>query len=96
MESRKHKQIANRIARIKESEYHSDKGIDIRTDSQAIEVEVDKNCFGHAKQQLAGTTKTPYLAVPNSLIMDALEATKGTRFGIMNEKAIIVKRGIKK
>jgi len=95
MESRKHKQIANKIAKIKGSDYHSDKGVDVRTASQAIEIEVDPTAFGHAKQQLAGSTRTPYLAVPKSLVKEALEVTSGTRFGVMDENAKVIKRGIK-
>jgi len=93
MESRKHKEIAIAIARIKGADYYSDKGVDIRTNKQAIEVEVDKNSLGLAKQQLAGTTRVPYIAVPNNLVKNAVEAAKGTRFGVMNERARIIKRG---
>ncbi|KKQ95611.1 MAG: hypothetical protein UV74_C0013G0285 [Candidatus Woesebacteria bacterium GW2011_GWB1_43_14] len=93
MESKQHKQIANKIAKIKGSEYHSDKGIDIRTRTQAIEVEVDSKAFGHAKQQLAGSTRAPYIAVPNELVKDALVSTQNTRFGVMNERAKIYKSG---
>ena len=93
MESKQHKDIANKIARIKGSEYHSDKGIDVRTKTQAIEIEVDTNAFGHAKQQLAGSTRAPYLAVPNSLVKSALRSLQGTRFGVMNESANIYKTG---
>ena len=93
MESRKHKEIATAIARLKGTEYHSDKGVDIRTNKQAIEVEVDKNSLGIAKQQLAGSTRVPYIAVPNKLIKNAVEATEGTRFGVMNERAKIIKTG---
>lgn len=95
MESRQHKQIANKIAKIKGSEYHSDKGVDVRTATQAIEIEVDLKAFGHAKKQLAGSTRVPYLAVPKSLVKEALEATSGTRFGVMDENGNVVKRGVK-
>ena len=93
LESRKHKKIAEKIAKIKGVEYHSDKGIDVPTKNQAIEVEVDPLAFGHARKQLAGTTKTPYLAVPFELKKEALEATKGTRFGVMVPTTRIIKRG---
>ncbi|OGY22958.1 MAG: hypothetical protein A2172_03435 [Candidatus Woykebacteria bacterium RBG_13_40_15] len=93
VESKQHKQIAIKIAQIKETDYTSDKGVDVRTKTQAIEVEVDPNAFGHAKQQLAASTKTPYIAVPNKLVKQAVDATEGTRFGVMNENAKIVKRG---
>ncbi len=93
MESRKHKQIANKIAEIKGTEYHSDKGVDIRTKTQAIEVEVDEKLLGQAKRQLAGSTRTPYIVVPNPLVEKALEVVRGTRFGVMDERAHILKRG---
>lgn len=96
MESKRHRKIANKIAEIKGSEYHSDKGVDIRTNTQAIEIEINPDAFGHAKQQLAGSTRTPYLAVPKSLIKKALEATKRTRFGVMDENAKIIKKGVRK
>ena len=96
MESRLHKKIAIKIAKIKNTEYHGDKGVDIRTKTQAIEVEVNPDAFGHAKKQLAGSAATPYILVSNNLIKPALEVTKGTRFGVMNQSARIIKRGIKK
>lgn len=37
----KHDRIAKEIAEKKRTVYHSDKGVDIRTSTQAIEVEVD-------------------------------------------------------
>lgn len=96
LESRKHKELAEKLANIKGAEYHGDKGVDIRTPDQAIEVEVDPDAFGQAKQQLAGTTKTPYLAVPTVLKNEALKAVEGTRFGVMGPSGQIYKRGGKK
>lgn len=93
LESKKHKELAEKIAKIKGSEYHSEKGIDIRTLNQAIEVEISRKAFAHAKQQLAGTTKTPYLAVPNPIVKEALKYLNGTRFGVMNDKGRVIKRG---
>jgi hypothetical protein len=93
MEGKKHKEIAEKIAKIKKSKYHSDKGVDIRTPTQAIEVEVNKATLNNAKKQLEGSTKIPYIAVPKRLIKYALETTKGTRFGVMDENANIIKRG---
>jgi hypothetical protein len=93
VESKKHKALAERLARIKKTKYHGDKGVDIRTKNQVIEIEVDPNAFGEAKRQLAGSTKTPYLAVPSSLINKAKEVMKGTRFGVMGPTGKIYKRG---
>lgn len=89
----KHDKIANRIAVKKGVEYHSDKGVDICTSNQAIEVEVDPATFKQGVLQLQGTSKTRYLAVPNEHIKDALEYTKGTGVGVMNEFGRIKKRG---
>lgn len=88
----KHDKIAKQIAKIKGSEYHSDKGVDIRTSTQAIEVEVDANTLKDGVRQLQGTNKARYLAVPNELVSDAKEYTKGTGAGVMNEKGVIKKR----
>lgn len=93
MESRKHKALAEKLAKIKGTDYHGDKGVDIRTAEQAIEVEVDSNSLGQAKQQLAGSTKTPYIAVPPEIRKEAIEATEGTRFGVMGPTGKIYKRG---
>lgn len=94
MTSTKHENIAKKLARIKGTVYHSDKGVDLRTRSQAIEVEVFPNCFGGAKRQLAGSTRSPYLAVPKNLVSQAVRFVNGTRFGVMSETGKIYKRGI--
>lgn len=88
----KHDRIAKEIARMKGTEYHSDKGVDIRTSIQAIEVEVDADKFKEGVRQLQGTDKARYLAVPNDLVKEAIEYTTGTGVGIMNEHGDIKKR----
>lgn len=88
----KHDRIAQEIAEKKGTEYHSDKGVDIRTPTQAIEVEVDPGKFKEGLQQLRGTTKSRYLAVPNELVQDAIEYTERTGVGVMNEHGRIKKR----
>lgn len=96
MESRKHKKFAEKLARIKGTEYHGDKGVDIRAVEQAIEVEVKPDALGQAKKQLAGTTKIPYIAVPPEIRNVAIKATEGTRFGVMGPTGKIFKRGRRK
>lgn len=91
-----HDKIANNLARKFGTEYHSDKGVDLRTATRAIEIESHKEALPHAKQQLAGTTRTPYIAVPKSIVKDALEATRGTRFGVMSDTGRVIKRGSRK
>lgn len=89
----KHDRIAKEIAAKKGTEYHSDKGVDIKTPTQAIEVEIDPGKFKEGVMQLHGTEKTRYLAVPNELVKDAIEYTKDTSVGVMNEHGKIRKRG---
>jgi len=88
----KHDRIAKEIAEKKGAEYHSDKGVDIRTKTQAIEVEVDAGKFKEGVGQLRGTDKARYLAVPNELIKEAVEYAQGTGVGVMNEHGKIKKR----
>ena len=89
----KHDKIAKEIAEKKGVEYNSDEGIDIKTPTQAIEVEVDLGKLKEGVRQLQGTNKIRYLAVPNELVKEALEYTKDTRVGVMNEHGKIRKRG---
>lgn len=88
----KHDRIAKEIANRKDTEYHADKGVDIRTSNQAIEVEVDPATFKEGLRQLRGSTKSRYLAVPNELVEDAIDYTEGTGVGVMNEHGKIKKR----
>jgi len=88
----KHDRIAKEIAAKKDTEYHSDKGVDVRTSTQAIEVEVDAGTFKEGLRQLRGTGKARYLAVPNELVKEAVEYTQGTGVGVMNEHGKIKKR----
>jgi hypothetical protein len=88
----KHDRIAKEIAERRGTEYHPDRGVDIRTSTQVIEVEVDPGTFKKGVQQLQGTDKARYLAVPNELVRDAIEYTEGTGVGVMNEHGRIKKR----
>jgi hypothetical protein len=88
----KHDRIAREIADKKGTEYHSDKGVDIRTPRQAIEVEVDAGKFKDGVRQLRGTDKARYLAVPNELVNEAIDYAQGTGVGVMNEHGRIKKR----
>ncbi len=88
----KHDRIAKEIAEKKGVEYHSDKGVDIRTSSQAIEVEVDANKLKEGVSQLQGTNKARYLAVPNEIVKEAIDYTTDTGVGVMNEHGKIKKR----
>jgi len=88
----KHDRIAKNIAEKKGVEYNSDKGMDVRTSTQAIEVEVDSNKFKEGVRQLQGTNKARYLAVPSELVKEAVGYTRGIGVGVMNEHGRIKKR----
>ena len=88
----KHDRIAKEIAEKKGVEYNSDKGVDIRTSTQAIEVEVDANKLKEGVRQLQGSSKARYLAVPNEIVKEAIDYTTGTGVGVMNEHGRIKKR----
>ena len=88
----KHDRIAKEIAEKKGTVYHSDKGVDVRTSTQAIEVEVDAGTLKDGVRQLRGTSKARYLAVPNELVKEAIEYTENSGVGVMNEHGKIKKR----
>jgi hypothetical protein len=89
----KHDRIAKEIAAKKGTIYHPEKGVDVRTSTQAIEVEVDAGKFKEGVRQLQGTDKARYLAVPNPLVKEAVKYTEGIGVGVMNEHGRIIKRG---
>jgi len=88
----KHDRIAKQIAERKGTVYHDDRGVDIRTPTQAIEVEVDPGKFKEGVRQLQGSGKARYLAVPNDLVEEAIDYTEGSGVGGMNEHGRIRKR----
>ena len=88
----KHDRIAKYIAQKKDTVYHSNKGVDIRTSTQAIEVEVDAGKLKEGVRQLQGTSKARYLAVPNEIVGEAIKYTQRTGVGVMNEHGKIRKR----
>lgn len=88
----KHDRIAKKIAEKKGTDYHPDKGVDIRTPTQAIEVEVNAGTLKEGVKQLRGASKARYLAVPKELVKEAIDYTKNTGVGVMNENAKIKKR----
>ncbi|MCH7667460.1 MAG: hypothetical protein IH936_16225 [Acidobacteria bacterium] len=90
-ESRSHKTTANRLARRLGTDYHSDKGVDIVTDSVAIEVETEGN-VSDGIRQLQGHKKPVYIAGANqATVEEALEKTTGTTVGVMDSQGNIVK-----
>ncbi len=95
-ESRSHKVTANRLARKFNTEYHSDKGVDIVTKRMKIEVETE-GCITDGVRQLQGSKGSVYIAgVNEETVKEALEKTKGTTVGVMNNQGKIIKRSTRK
>ncbi len=95
-ESRSHKATANRIAKKLDAEYNSQEGADINTARMAVEVE-PPDSVSEAKRQLQGYRKPVYIAGTNQEAVEkALETTKGTTIGVMDNQGAIVKKSTRK
>ena len=96
MESRKHRQTAERIAAKKRTSYNPDKGVDIVTPTQAIEVETSETVRGGIRQ-LQGHRRSAYIAgVDKAAVEAALDVTEGTTVGVMDKDGNIVKRSTRR
>ena len=91
-----HDKIAERLARKFNTEYKSDKGIDIVTSTKVIEVETKKGSIQQGIDQVVKSSKPRYLAVNKLNIKSALEATEGTGIGIMGPFGKIIKKASRK
>jgi hypothetical protein len=92
----KHDEIAKKLAKKFKTEYKSDKGIDLVLKDKVIEVETKKNSLSQGIGQVAKSQKARYLAVNKININNALEATKNTGIGVMNETGKIMKKASRK
>ena len=90
-ENRKHKKTALRVAKKFGAKYNRGEGADIQADSVVIEVETELTVDG-GLQQLQGYRRPVYIAGTNqAAVAKALEKTKGTTVGVMDNKGEIVK-----
>lgn len=95
-ENRSHRTTANRIAAKYKTEYNNAKGVDIKSPRATIEVETPDS-VQDAAGQLRGHRGPAYIAGTNAeAVKDALEATKGTTIGVMDNQGDIVKRSTRK
>ena len=86
MAKTKHDKIAEQIAKKQGAEYNRLEGPDVITPNIVVEVEVDKKKLSEGIRQLRGFRKRVYIAVPNSILKDAIERTRGTTIGVMDER----------
>ncbi len=95
-ENKSHKTASNRIAEKYNTEYNPNKGVDIVTPNIAIEVET-KSTVSSGIQQLQGHRKKSYIAGTNQeVVKKALERTKGTTIGVMDNQGNIIKKSTRK
>ena len=91
-ESKSHKATANRLAKKFGSEYNPGQGADIPANDIAIEVETPETVHD-GMRQLRGYRKPVYVAGTNkSAVEKALEATKGTTVGVMDNQGNIIRK----
>ncbi len=91
-EDRSHKTTANRIAKKYGVDYNNREGVDIKSSRATIEVETP-DTVSEATSQLRGHRGPVYIAGTNQNAVDkALEVTKGTTIGVMDNQGNIVKR----
>ena len=95
-ESQSHKTTANRIAKKMNTEYNAGKGVDIKSTNATIEVETSET-VGDALGQLQGHRGPAYIAGTNKEAANkAMETTKGTTVGVMDNQGKIIKPSTRK
>ena len=95
-ESKSHKTTSNRIAKKHNADYNNGKGVDINSPRATIEVETP-DTVGDAPGQLRGHRGPVYIAGTNTdAVQKAIEVTKDTTIGVMDNQGNIVKRSTRK
>jgi len=95
-ESHSHKATSNRIALKYNAKYNNGEGIDINSSIGAIEVETPET-VGEAIGQLKGYRGPVYIAGTNKeAVKKALEVTKNTTIGVMDNQGVIVQLSTRK
>lgn len=95
-ESRSHKTTANRIAKKLGTEYNNGSGVDVKSKRATVEVETPET-VADAPNQLRGHRGPAYIAGTNqNAVNKALEVTKGTTIGVMDNQGNVVKSSTRK
>ena len=95
-ESRSHEATSNRIAQKYGVEYNDGEGVDIKSKRATVEVETP-DTVADAQGQLRGHRGPAYIAGTNKEAVDkALEVTKGTTIGVMDNQGNILKKSTRK
>ncbi len=95
-ESRSHLITANRIANKLNTEYNDGEGVDITSKKATVEVE-SLETVSDAPGQLRGHRGPAYIAGTNKEAVEkALQITKGTTIGVMDNQGKIIKSSARK
>ncbi len=96
MAKSKHDQTAERLAKKEGTEYNRGQGADIQGGRRVIEVETEAT-VRDGLLQLRGYQKPVYIAgADEKATQAALEATKGTTVGVMDDKGNVVRSSSRK
>ena len=95
-ESKRHRDISERIAKKDGVPYNSQRGPDVRTPTRVTEVGVDPAQVRQEMSQVARSNKARYVAGPAEFVKAALKATEGSGIGVRNSSGKIVKRASRK
>ena len=96
MPSKKHDDAAKKIAKKYKVDYNLGQGADIQSSRAVVEVETSTT-VQDGFRQLQGYRRPVYIAgADNQAIKKALEKTKGTTIGVMDQHGNIVKRSTRK
>ena len=91
-EERSHKATANRIAKRLGTTYEGGKGVDVKSPRATVEVE-SPTTMANALTQLQGHRGKVYIAGTNmEAVQKAIDVTKGTTVGVMDNQGNIVKK----
>ncbi len=95
-ESNSHKAAANRIAKKFNTDYNNGKGVDVKSPKATVEVETP-DTVQDAPGQLRGHKGRAYIAGTNQdAVQKAIEVTKDTTIGVMDNQGNIVRRSTRK
>ena len=96
MAKTKHDTTAEKLAKKEGVDYNRGAGADIQAKRRVIEVETEKTA-NDGLRQLQGYRKPVYIAGADAKATEAaLEATKGTTVGVINQQGKVVKSSTRK
>jgi len=87
-----HDKIAESLAEKEGVEYNQGKGPDVKSKKRVIEVATHDSDIDESTKQVIRYQKPKYLATPKRKVPKAIDSTRGTGIGVMDDKGKIIKR----